>query len=113
MSTAPAAPDRQALRREVAEASRATVLAGLNRGTSGNVSARCDGGFLVTPSGLASDALRPEQVVYVGMDGTALGAWPASSEWRIHRDLYLARPEVAAVVHVHSPFAVSPATATM
>jgi len=95
------------LRTTVAETSRLTVVERLNRGSSGNVSARCDSGFLVTPSGLPSDAIRPEQVVRVAMDGSCTGPLPPSSEWRIHRDIYQARPEVNAVVHVHSPFAVS------
>lgn len=99
--------DKQALRRAVARAARATVEERLNRGSSGNVSVRHETGFLVTPSGLPSAAIEPEQVVYVDMAGHALGARPASSEWRIHRDIYRARPEVNAVVHVHSPFAVS------
>jgi L-fuculose-phosphate aldolase len=99
--------DKQALRRAVAEASRATVEAGLNRGSSGNVSARCAGGFLVTPSGLPSAGVEPGQVVFVDMHGHALGGLPPSSEWRIHRDIYAARPEAGAVAHVHSPFAVS------
>ncbi len=108
-SERPRAPDldNQALRRAVAEASRATVLAGLNRGTSGNVSARCEGGFLVTPSGMDSASVQPGQIVHVTMDGRALGRLSPSSEWRFHRDIYQARPEVGAVVHVHSPFAVS------
>ena len=28
-----------------------------------------------------------------------------SSEWRFHRDIYVARPELNAIVHAHSPFA--------
>jgi L-fuculose-phosphate aldolase len=95
------------LRAAVAETSRQTVAERLNRGSSGNVSARCGNGFLVTPSGLPSDAIRPEQVVAVDMAGQATGDLPPSSEWRIHRDIYAARPEANAVVHVHSPFAVS------
>lgn len=95
------------LRLGVAETSRRTVTEGLNRGSSGNVSARCGSGFLVTPSGLPSAEIRPEQVVRVAMDGTPAPGLPPSSEWRIHRDIYAARPETNAVVHVHSPFAVS------
>lgn len=95
------------LRSRVAAASRATVTEGLNRGTSGNVSARWGDGFLITPSGLPSAELAPGQMVYMTMDGQWQADLPPSSEWRIHRDLYRARPEVAAVVHVHSPFAVS------
>lgn len=99
--------DKQALRHAVAEASRAGVETGLNRGSSGNVSARCEGGFLITPSGLPSASVTAAQVVFVDLAGKAYGALPASSEWRIHRDIYQARPEVGAVAHAHSPFAVS------
>lgn len=99
--------DEQALRISIAEASRLTVIERLNRGSSGNVSARCDGGFLVTPSGLPSAGIDPEQVVRMTMTGAWTGELPPSSEWRIHRDIYQARPEANAVIHVHSPFAVS------
>ena len=95
------------LRKQVAETSARTVQERLNRISSGNVSARFGGGFLVTPSGVPSAEVRPEQVVFVEMDGTWQGNLRPSSEWRFHRDLYAARPEVGAVVHVHSPFAVS------
>lgn len=95
------------LRAAVADASRMTVEQGLNRGSSGNVSARHGNGFLVTPSGLPSASIRPEQIVAMTMEGEARGELAPSSEWRIHRDIYLARPEVGAVVHVHAPFAVS------
>jgi len=95
------------LRSRVAAASRATVTEGLNRGTSGNVSARWREGFLITPSGLPSADLAPDQMVYMTMDGQWQADLPPSSEWRIHRDLYRARQDVGAVVHVHSPFAVS------
>ncbi len=99
--------DELNLRKQVAETSARTVQERLNRISSGNVSARFDGGFLVTPSGVPSAEVRPEQVVFVEMDGTWQGNLRPSSEWRFHRDLYAARPEVGAVVHVHSPFAVS------
>lgn len=99
--------DAMELRRAVARASRVTVDEGLNRGSSGNVSARHGEGFLVTPSGVPSASVDPEQVVQVGMDGIVPSGAAPSSEWRIHRDIYRARPEVGAVVHVHSPFAVS------
>ena len=95
------------LRKLVAETSARTVHERLNRVSSGNVSARFDTGFLVTPSGVPSVEVRPEQVVFVDLDGRWSGSLKPSSEWRFHRDLYAARPEVGAVVHVHSPFAVS------
>ena len=78
---------------------------GLNRGTSGNVSMRDGAGMLITPSGVPYDALAPDQIVPVAVDGSASGPWRPSSEWRMHLDLYRTRPEVGAVVHVHSPHA--------
>jgi L-fuculose-phosphate aldolase len=79
----------------------------LNRGKSGNISARIDKGFLVTPTGLAYESMQPGDVVAMKQDGTAHGARLPSSEWRFHRDIYAARREVGAIVHAHSPFATS------
>jgi L-fuculose-phosphate aldolase len=95
------------LRAALTETARQTVSQGLNKGSSGNVSVRLHDGFLVTPSGLPNDALQPGQLVIVDMDGQATGNLKPSSEWRIHRDIYRARSEVHAIVHAHSPHAVS------
>jgi L-fuculose-phosphate aldolase len=95
------------LRTALAGTARQTVRHGLNQGSSGNVSVRLRQGFLVTPSGLPNDTLEPAQMVFVDMEGQATGSLKPSSEWRIHCDLYRARPEVHAVVHAHSPHAVS------
>jgi L-fuculose-phosphate aldolase len=95
------------LRTALAETARQTVRHGLNKGASGNVSVRLDQGLLVTPSGLANETLEPDQMVAMDMAGNSRGSLKPSSEWRIHRDIYRARPEVDAVVHAHSPYAVS------
>ena len=79
----------------------------LNRGKSGNVSARIADGFLVTPTGLAYESTQPGDVVAMNQDGTAHGLRLPSSEWRFHRDIYAARRDVGAIVHAHSPFATS------
>jgi L-fuculose-phosphate aldolase len=76
--------------------------AGLNQGTSGNLSHRVDGGFLVTPTGMEYDALRPEDIVFMRFDGGAEGPRLPSSEWRFHQDILASRPEVNAVLHTHS-----------
>ena len=76
---------------------------GLNRGTSGNASIRVAGGMMVTPSGVAPDALRPDTMVFVGDDGTVppLQAVP-SSEYRMHHAILARRHDAGAVVHCHS-----------
>jgi L-fuculose-phosphate aldolase len=95
------------LRAALAGTARRTVSHGLNKESSGNVSVRLGEGFLITPSGLPNDTLEPGQMVVVDMEGHSSGGLKPSSEWRIHRDIYRARPEVQAVVHAHSPHAVS------
>jgi L-fuculose-phosphate aldolase len=97
--------DEATLREGIIATALRTIALGLNRGTSGNVSARIAGGFLVTPSGLAYESTRPEDVVAVAQDGTARGSRLPSSEWRFHRDIYAVCTEVDAIVHAHSPFA--------
>jgi len=99
------APRHLALRRAVIAAARRLNELGINRGTSGNVSARVAGGFLVTPSGLDYGAMRPVDIVAMDFTGRASGRRRPSSEWRFHRDILAARDEVGAVVHAHPPFA--------
>lgn len=95
-------------RAELIRVARATADAGLNRGTSGNVSVRARGGdFRITPTGMDYARLAADDVPLVRQDGQREGLRLPSSEWRIHLDVYAARPEVGAIVHAHSPHAVS------
>jgi len=96
-----------ALRKKIIATALEMNARGLNRGKSGNVSARFDDGFLVTPTGMAYESTQPVDIVAMTQDGAALGPRLPSSEWRFHRDIYAARREVGAIVHVHSPFATS------
>lgn len=78
----------------------------LTHGTSGNVSARTPGGFLVTPSGVPYEGLAPEDIVLVSGDGSVpVGQMRPSAEWRFHGAIYAARPDAQAIVHAHSPYA--------
>lgn len=98
----------RSLRRALLAKARALSAAGLNRGSAGNLSVRCgDDGFLITPTGMAYDTLIAADMVRVGLDGSAVGRRRPSSEWRFHRDIYRTRGEAGAVVHTHSPFAVT------
>jgi L-fuculose-phosphate aldolase len=97
--------DTPALRTAIIATARAMNAAGINRGKSGNVSARIDGGFLITPSGLPYADTTVDDIVAVDESGAASGTRKPSSEWRFHRDIYCARKEAAAIVHAHSPFA--------
>ncbi|HQT26711.1 MAG TPA: class II aldolase/adducin family protein [Burkholderiales bacterium] len=90
---------------EMLKASRRLSELGLNRGASGNLSLRTESRFLVTPSALPPEIMKPEDVVLMDFDGNVVEGQRPSSEWRFHRDILFSRPEFGAVVHVHSPFA--------
>jgi L-fuculose-phosphate aldolase len=106
VSAASPSHEDEALRAAIVSTARAMNALSLNRGTSGNVSARCAAGFIVTPSAVPYDRMTAQDLVAMTLDGAvATGVRTPSSEWRFHRDIYRARPEVGAVVHTHSPFA--------
>ena len=54
---------------------------------------------------MAVDEITPESIAMLKMVGGVVGVGIPSSEWRFHRDIYLARSEVNAIVHTHSSFA--------
>ena len=105
----PLTSDERALREAVVATALAMNAAGINRGKSGNVSARWRNGafdgFLVTPTGIAYDRTTPEQIVAMTLAGEARGNVLPSSEWRFHRDIYAVRGDAHAIVHTHAPFA--------
>jgi len=93
------------LRKHIIETALAMNALGINRGTSGNVSARWHNGFLITPSGRRYEETRPADIVFVDAAGNASGKWAPSSEWRFHHDIYRKRNDAQAIVHTHSSFA--------
>jgi L-fuculose-phosphate aldolase len=93
------------LRRQLLQTSHRLLEFGLNRGTSGNAAVRDGDGMLITPSALPVSAMIPASMVYMDLDGNVTQGGKPSSEWRIHRDILAARPEIGAVLHTHSTFA--------
>lgn len=80
------------------------AAAGLVRASEGNISARIDRRrCLVTPTGGVTGRLTGADLVEVPLEP---GTVPrrASSEIRLHIEIYLGRPEVEAVVHAHPPW---------
>ena len=97
------------LRQQLIDAACRTLSSGLNNGVAGNLSVRAEengaAGLLITPTGIPYAALTPQDIVFMRLDGSASGKRRPSSEWRFHRDVYVARSEAGAIVHAHSPFA--------
>ncbi len=109
------AMDRQAAEHATREA---IVRAGARLGRhgliaagEGNISARLpDDRLLITPAGRRKDELEADDLVVAAMaggTGASAGAAAASSDLAIHRAIYAARPDVAAVVHAHVPAAMA------
>lgn len=79
---------------------------------SGNVSVRASAEHLViTPTGISYDDLKVEDLVIIDPDGaTVEGNHKPSSETPMHTTIYKNMPDVKAVVHTHSPYALAFAT---
>ena len=70
---------------------------------SGNISVRYKNGFLITPSGMKYENLKPKDIVFVNIKGEFKKKKnKPSSEWRFHQDIYKNKKESNAVVHCHS-----------
>ena len=80
----------------------------LVRWTGGNVSAldKESGLVAIKPSGIRYEALRPEHMVIVDLDGRVVeGEYKPSSDTASHLFIYRHRPDVGGIVHTHSPYA--------
>lgn len=79
--------------------------------TAGNLSRRVDGQpnlIAMTPANTPYDTLRPEDVCIVRDDGSSVdGHLAPTSESPLHTLMYQRRPEVGAIVHTHSPAAMT------
>jgi L-fuculose-phosphate aldolase len=79
---------------------------------SGNISLRGreddKDGYLITPSGRKYETLKPEDIVFMGLNEKVEkkdSDKNPSSEWRFHRDIYVNKKDAQAIVHAHSPHA--------
>ncbi|HEX9308335.1 MAG TPA: 3-oxo-tetronate 4-phosphate decarboxylase [Anaeromyxobacter sp.] len=94
-----------ALRDQICELGRSLFERGLTAGSSGNLSARLDDGFVVTPTSSSLGRLEPARLSKLDYDGRHLSGDPPSKEAFLHRAVYLARPGAGGVVHLHSTHA--------
>ena len=95
-------------RRAVVDYGQRLLTHRLTRGTGGNVSVlnRERGLLAISPSGMDYFETSPEDVVVLDLEGRIIdGKRRPSSEADMHRMVYNSRPDIAAVVHTHSPFA--------
>ena len=98
------------LKKLVYEANMDLPKYGLVTFTWGNVSAidRESGLFVIKPSGVEYDRLRPEDMVVVDLEGNKVeGRYNPSSDTATHKELYKAFPAIGGIVHTHSSYATS------
>jgi len=83
---------------------------GLSPGGSGNLSLRLEQTLLITPTGSSCSRVHPDQLAEAPITGAPDPGpdrpWP-SKELALHQAVYRVRPDVAAVVHLHSHFSVA------
>ena len=102
----------QEVREQVYETVMKSVKNGLIRLSAGNISTRtADGLVAITPTGIAYDVLKPEEIAIVDLNGNPVDApKKPSSETPMHTAIYRGLPHVGAILHTHSPFAITFAT---
>ena len=64
-------------------------------------------GYLITPSGKKYETLKPEDIVFMGLNEEEENdaSNKPSSEWRFHKDIYMDKKDSKAIVHCHSKHA--------
>ena len=100
----------EALKEQVYLANMELPKRGLVTYTWGNVSGidREKGLFVIKPSGVGYDVLKPSDMVVVDLQGNRVeGELNPSSDTKTHVVLYNAFPEIGGIVHTHSPYAVA------
>ena len=96
-----------ALREEICELGRSIFERGLTHGSTGNISARCDDGWLLTPTGSSLGRLDPARLSKLDWQGNLISGAQPSKENFLHLAMYQERERNQAVVHLHSTHSVA------
>ena len=105
----------QIYKQEIFEVTQKLVEIDLIRLSAGNISARLpDGNVAITPSGLLYEQMKPEDIAIIDLAGNKLeGEYDPSSEHALHTEIYKTRPDIHALVHAHSRYAIAFSTVGM
>jgi 3-dehydro-4-phosphotetronate decarboxylase len=95
------------LREAIVRFGRSMFERGLTFGSSGNISARLDGGWLMTPTNVALDRLDPGRLSKLAADGKLVSGDPPTKEAVLHIAMYRERAVARGVVHLHSTYSVA------
>jgi 3-dehydro-4-phosphotetronate decarboxylase len=95
----------QRLRESIARHGQSLFNRGFTVGSSGNISVRVPGGFLVTPTNSCLGRLDPARISFVDENWNFISGDKPSKELPLHRVMYETRVKTQAVVHLHSTYA--------
>jgi ribulose-5-phosphate 4-epimerase/fuculose-1-phosphate aldolase len=95
------------LREAIVRYGRSMFERGLTFGSSGNISARLDDGWLMTPTSVALDRLDPARLSKLDTEGRFVSGDPPTKESVLHIAMYRERATARAVVHLHSTHSVA------
>ena len=96
-----------AMREAIVRFGRSMFERGLTFGSSGNISARLDDGWLMTPTNVALDRLDPARLSRLDDDGRLVSGDAPTKESFLHIAMYRERAAAKAVVHLHSTYSVA------
>ncbi|OLF53882.1 aldolase [Pseudomonas chlororaphis] len=102
-----AANKEQALREEICDVGRSLYQRGYTVGSAGNISARLDDGWLITPTDVCLGRLEPAAIAKVNSAGEWVSGAKPSKTLALHRQVYDRNPTVGGVVHTHSTYLVA------
>lgn len=90
------------IREEICHTGLSLYQRGFTVGSSGNISARLDDGWLITPTDVCLGALRPEIIAKVNLAGEWEKGLKPSKTLKLHRTIYENNAAVNGIVHTHS-----------
>lgn len=91
-----------ALRDEICDVGRSLYQRGYVTGSAGNISARLEDGWLITPTDACLGRLDPARIAKVGTDGAWISGDKPSKTLAMHRQIYANNPATNSVLHTHS-----------
>jgi 3-dehydro-4-phosphotetronate decarboxylase len=99
--------DEAKLREEICAIGASIFARGLTAGSSGNISAKTEDGWVMTPTGSSLGRLDPARLSKLDRSGDLVSGDPPTKESFLHRVMYEERPGTGAVVHLHSTHSVA------
>ena len=99
--------EETARREEICRIARSMFDRGLTHGSTGNISARVDDGWLLTPTGSNLGALDPARLSKLDWNGRLISGDAPSKESFLHLAMYEERARAGAVIHLHSTHSVA------